>query len=138
MWFCSKPKETATAILDSITEIDRIHLLLAMQSKASKANMEVRDREYIDDLVKSIRKSSADQHLSRGEIANALAYQKMLQRYSSHSNQPPTWKQLSGVMLAAGLPFVGYVYYDTLQNDIHFKLNLIFPADSGFVITQSC
>ena len=107
---CSKPKETASAILDSISEIDRIHLLLAMQSKASKANIEVRDREYIDDLVKSIRKSEAHQHLSRGEIANALAYQKMLQRYSSHSNQPPSWKQLSGVMLAAGLPFVGCVF----------------------------
>lgn len=106
---CRKPKETASAILDSITEIDRIHLLLAMQSKASKANIEVRDREYIDDLVKSIRKAEAHQHLSRGEIANALAYQQMLQRYSSHSNQPPSWKQLSGVMLAAGLPFVGYV-----------------------------
>ena len=112
LWYtilCSKPKETASAILDSITDIDRIHLLLALQSKASKANIEVRDREYIDDLVKSIRKSEAHQHLSRGEIANALAYQKMLQRYNSHSNQPPSWKQLSGVMLAAGLPFVGYV-----------------------------
>lgn len=103
-----KPKETASAILDSISDIDRIHLLLAMQNKASKANIEVRDREYIDDLVKSIQKSEAHQHLSRGEIANALAYQKMLQRYTSHSNQPPSWKQLYGVMVAAGLPFVGY------------------------------
>ena len=116
---CRKPKETASPILDSISEIDRIHLLLAMQNKASKANIEVRDREYIDDLVKSIQKSEAHQHLSRGEIANALAYQNMLQRYSSHSNQPPSWRQLSGVMIAAGLPFVGYVHVPSMCVDFY-------------------
>lgn len=110
--FESKPKETATAILESISEIDRIHLLLALQSKASKANIEVRDREYIDEIIKSIRSSSDEHHLSRGEIANALAYQRMLQRYNSHSNHPPTWKQLSRVIVAAGLPFVGFGFTD--------------------------
>lgn len=110
--FESKPKETATAILDSISEIDRIHLLLAMQSKASKANIEVRDREYIDEIIKSIKSDDQEQRLSRGEIANALAYQRMLQRYNSHAQHPPTWGQLSRVMIAAGLPFVGFGFTD--------------------------
>ena len=137
------------AILDGLSEIERIHLLLALQSKASKSNMQSGyNTEYVDDIVKSLRGSEIRQHLSRwvffvvscavvcllvkkgrlqlvhhlchpynvplyyiqcrGEIANAIAYQKMLQRYSSHSHQPPSWKQLSGVMLASGLPFVGY------------------------------
>lgn len=138
--FHRKPKETASAILDSISEIDRIHLLLAMQNKASKANIEVRDREYIDDLVKSIQKSEAHQHLSRGEIANALAYQNMLQRYSSHSNQPPSWRQLSGVMIAAGLPFVGFGFTDNavmllageaIDNAVGMHLGITTLASAG-------
>lgn len=110
--FERKPKETATAILESISELDRIHLLLAMQSKASKANVEVRDREYIDEIIKSIKSEDQEQRLSRGEIANALAYQRMLQRYNSHAQHPPTWGQLSQVMVAAGLPFVGFGFTD--------------------------
>jgi hypothetical protein len=110
--FERKPKETAAAILESISELDRIHLLLAMQSTASKANVEVRDREYIDEIIKSIKSEDQGQQLSRGEIANALAYQRMLQRYNSHAQHPPTWRQLTRVMLAAGLPFVGFGFTD--------------------------
>lgn len=110
--FESKPKETAAAILESIDEVDRIHLLLAMQSKASKVNVEARDREYIDEIIKSVNSDDPGQRLSRGEIANALAYQRMLQRYSSHAQHPPTWGQLSRVMVAAGLPFVGFGFTD--------------------------
>lgn len=109
MCVCRQPKETATAILDGISELDRIQLLLALQAKAKQANLDSRELEYVGDLVKSVQNSPTHQHLSRGEIANAIAYQRLLQRYSSHSHQPPSWKQLSRVMLASGLPFVGFV-----------------------------
>lgn len=43
----------------------------------------------------------------RGQIANAVAYQRMLQRYSSYSHKPPSIGQLMAVALASGLPFFG-------------------------------
>ena len=38
----------------------------------------------------------------------------MLQRYSSFSHKPPSWRQLSGVAVAAGLPFLGFGLVDNL------------------------
>eukprot|EP00890_Picochlorum_soloecismus_P002201 jgi/Picsp_1/2982/NSC_01206-R1_protein len=138
--FSRQPKETATAILDGISELDRIQLLLALQAKAKQANLDSRELEYVGDLVKSVQNSQTHQHLSRGEIANAIAYQRLLQRYSSHSHQPPSWKQLSRVMLASGLPFVGFGFCDNavmllagdaIDSMIGFHLGITTLASAG-------
>lgn len=138
--FSRQPKETATAILDGISELDRIQLLLALQAKAKQANLDSRELEYVGDLVKSVQNSPTHQHLSRGEIANAIAYQRLLQRYSSHSHQPPSWKQLSRVMLASGLPFVGFGFCDNavmllagdvIDSMIGFQLGITTLASAG-------
>lgn len=42
----------------------------------------------------------------RQQIHNAVIYQRMLQKFSSVSEDPPTWRQLTAVGLASGLPFV--------------------------------
>lgn len=107
--FCRAPRETASAILNGLGELDRVHLLLALQTTTSRDTLQKRDTEYVDDLVKIVKSSPLHSGLTRGQIANAIAYQRMLQRYSSYSQKPPTAMQVGAVMLASGLPFLGYV-----------------------------
>lgn len=68
----------------------------------------------MDDLVKLVKSSTTHAGLTKGQIANAIAYQRMLQRYSSHTHTPPTSSQLAAVGLASGLPFVGFGFCDNL------------------------
>ena len=104
---CRAPQQTAAAILHGLSELDRIHLLLALQTSTSRETLQKRDTDYVDDLVKIVKASPLHSGLTRGQIANAIAYQRMLQRYSSYSQKPPTAMQLGAVMLASGLPFLG-------------------------------
>ena len=97
------------AILDGLSDLDRVHLLLAFQTSTKKEILQ-RQEAYVDDLLKIVKTSPTHSMLTRGQVANAVAYQKMLQRYSSYSHQPPTFRQLSMVAVASGLPFVGYVH----------------------------
>ncbi|KAH7616008.1 putative Transmembrane protein 65 [Nannochloris sp. 'desiccata'] len=112
--FNRAPRETAAAILHGLGELDRVHLLLALQTSTSRETLQKRDTEYVDDLVKIVKASPLHSGLTRGQIANAIAYQRMLQRYSSYSQKPPTAMQLGAVMLASGLPFLGFGFCDNL------------------------
>lgn len=108
------PRETALAILQGLSELDRVHLLLALQATNNRESLKRRDTEYVNDLVKNIKNAPEHSQLTRGQIASAVAYQRMLQRYSSYSHQPPTMKQLGAVMIASGLPFLGFGFCDNL------------------------
>lgn len=66
------------------------------------------DTEYVDDLLKGVKNSPHHAQLTRGQIANAVAYQRVLQRMSSYSQSPPTGMQLAAVAMASGLPFLGF------------------------------
>ncbi len=89
-------------------------MLLALQTSTSRETLQKRDTEYVDDLVKVMKASPLHSGLTRGQIANAIAYQRMLERYSSYSQKPPTAMQLGAVMLASGLPFLGFGFCDNL------------------------
>jgi hypothetical protein len=50
----------------------------------------------------------------RSQIANAVEYQRMLQKFSSYSVDMPRARQLMAVALASGLPFVGFGFVDNM------------------------
>lgn len=100
--------------MHNLGELDRVHLLLALQASTSRETLQKRDTEYVDDLVKIVKSSPTHSGLTRGQIANAVAYQRMLERYSIHTHQPPSGRQLMAVMLASGLPFLGFGFCDNL------------------------
>lgn len=92
-----------------------MHLLLALQATTNRDGaLSRRDSEYVDDLLKTGRTNPTHAGLTRGQIANAVAYQRMLQRYSSYSHNPPSARQLAAVALASGLPFLGFGFCDNL------------------------
>ena len=84
-----------------------MHLLLALQRTMKRTALQRLDTEYVDDLLKNIKASPTHASLTRGEIANAVAYQRMLSRMSSYSQSTPSARQLAAVAMASGLPFVG-------------------------------
>ena len=112
--FNRAPRETALAVLNGLGELDRVHLLLALQATTDRETLQKRDTEYVDDLLKVVRGSPIHNSLTRGQIANAVAYQRLLQRFSSYSHKPPSAWQLTSVMIASGLPFVGFGFCDNL------------------------
>lgn len=48
----------------------------------------------------------------RQQIHNAVIYQRMLQKFASVSEDPPSWRQLAAVGFATGLPFVVFGILD--------------------------
>lgn len=48
----------------------------------------------------------------RQQIHNAVIYQRMLQKFSAVSEDPPSWRQLAAVGAASGLPFVVFGVLD--------------------------
>jgi hypothetical protein len=110
-----------------LSDLDRVHLLLALQATAKKEDLARRDTEYVNDLVKIVKSSPTHGVLSRGQIASAVEYQRMLLRFSSFSHKPPSGKQLAAVALASGLPFLGYVLCLVLLRQHHQGFLFCFP-----------
>lgn len=100
--------------MHSLNDLERVHLLLAVQSTIKEETLHQLDTEYVNDMLKLVKQQPTHASLTRGQIASAVAYQRMLQRYSSFSHKPPNWKQLTGVAVAAGLPFLGFGLVDNL------------------------
>lgn len=74
----------------------------------------------------------------RGQIASAIAYQRMLQRYSSFSHKPPTTRQLLAVALASGLPFLGFGFVDNvLMITAGEGIDTVFGARLGITTLAS-
>jgi hypothetical protein len=113
--FSIAPAATALGILGGLSELDRVHLLLALQATTARRALATADAEFVDEMVK-LRAASGGPHagLTRGQIANAVAYQRMLARLGSASHKPPSARQLGAVALAAGLPFVAFGATDNL------------------------
>ena len=111
---CRLPQDTSRQILSQLSELDRVHLLLALQAAANKERRMMRDTEYVNDLLRVSKSSPTHGMLTRGQIASAVEYQRMLLRFSSFSQNPPTMRQLAAVAIASGLPFVGFGFCDNL------------------------
>ncbi|GAB4820023.1 hypothetical protein N2152v2_007069 [Parachlorella kessleri] len=112
--FSKQPRATALAILKHLSELDRVHLLLAIQQSTNKNLLARQDTAYVDTLMKQRRSFEHHQGLTRSQIANAVEYQRMLQKFSSYSVDQPRPGQLLAVAIASGLPFVGFGFVDNL------------------------
>lgn len=110
--FGRHPQATAVAILNHLSELDRVHLLMAIQQSTNKKLLERQDTAYVDDLMKQKRFNEHHAGLTRSQIASAVEYERMLQRFSSYSVDQPKSRQLLAVAVASGLPFVGFGFVD--------------------------
>ena len=68
------PKDTAAALMRELSELDRIHLVLALQRSTSKQQLKQAETHYVDDLVKQVSRPTNQQHakLTRCERAGGL------------------------------------------------------------------
>ena len=103
------PKASSLSILSELSELDRVHLVIALQQTTDRSLLRRRDTQYIEELLKQ---DSQGASLSTVQVANAIEYQRMLHRYSSYEVSPPSAAQLAGVALASGLPFVAFGFVD--------------------------
>lgn len=62
---CRQPRATALAILKHLSELDRVHLLLALQQSTSKSLLARQDTAYVDDLMKQKRYSEHHSGLTK-------------------------------------------------------------------------
>jgi len=53
------------AVLKGLGELDRVHLLLALQATTNRETLQKRDTEYVDDLLKVVRQSPIHGTLTR-------------------------------------------------------------------------
>ncbi|PSC69182.1 Transmembrane 65 [Micractinium conductrix] len=138
--FHKAPKDTANALVKELTELDRIHLVLALQRNAKNAAMQQAEVAYVEDLVKSVGREENRQHrkLTKHQIHNAVIYQRWLQRFASASEEPPSVRQLSMVGFASGLPFV---VFGILDNGIMLvageQIDHLFGAKMGLSMLAS-
>lgn len=110
--FSRNPKETAFTILQELSDVDRIHLVLALQAAVSRDATLRRDTGWADELARKVGAGPTTHTLTRSQVASALEYQRVLTRFSSYSDAVPTWRQLLAVGVASGVPFVGFGMID--------------------------
>jgi len=53
------------ALLNGLGDLDRVHLLLALQATTNRETLARRDTEYVDDLLKVVRASPIHSTLTR-------------------------------------------------------------------------
>jgi hypothetical protein len=59
---CRAPKDTAVALLRELNDLDRIHLVLALQAGSKEAVLRQAQTQYVDDLIKRFKHSTNKQH----------------------------------------------------------------------------
>lgn len=119
------PLGTASALFDQLNELDRVHLVVALQRTMARRDLEAKATAYLEGgptrpaynkpaaaQEAAAQGNAAVQALSESEIAGAQEWQRQLQRFPSHSTGRPTRRQLMAVALASGLPFLAFGFVD--------------------------
>ncbi|KFM26041.1 Transmembrane protein 65 [Auxenochlorella protothecoides] len=127
------PKETSAAILSELNQLDRVHLVLALQAAVDREAIQRRGTAWVEDNIRHIgsghpSSGGAAHTLTRravqkdlgwegswegtAQIASALEYQRVLSKFSMSGDSMPGRRQLLAVALASGLPFVGFGIID--------------------------
>lgn len=138
--FHKAPKETAVALVRQLNELDKIHLVLALQEVTKKASRHKEATQYIDDLVKAVQLPVNKQHskLTRQQIERAVSYQRSLQKFSAVSEEEPSWRQLAAIGIASGLPFVVFGFLDNgIMLVAGEQIDAVFGARFGLTTLAS-
>ena len=73
------PKDTAAALMRELSELDRIHLVLALQRSTSKEQLKQAETHYVDDLVKQVSVPINQQHAKLTRVRAVLPVSLRLQ-----------------------------------------------------------
>jgi hypothetical protein len=119
------PLGTASALFGQLNELDRVHLVVALQRTMARRDLEAKATAYLEGgparpvynkpaaaQGAAAQGSAAVQALSESEIAGAQEWQRQLQRFPSLSTGRPSRRQLMAVALASGLPFLAFGFVD--------------------------
>ncbi|KAL4422684.1 hypothetical protein ABPG75_008881 [Micractinium tetrahymenae] len=136
--FHKAPKETATALLQQLSDLDRIQLVLALQRHTKEVKLQRDEQAYIDDLVKKVHVHKQHSKLTKQQIHNAVLYQRMLGKFSHVSEDAPSRRQLTAVAFASGFPFI---FFGLLDNAIMLvageQIDYLFGAKFGLSVLAS-
>lgn len=136
--FHRAPKETATALLHQLSDLDRIQLVLALQRHTKEVKLQRDEQAYIDDLVKKVHVHKQHSKLTKQQIQHAVLYQRMLGKLSHVSEDKPSTRQLAAVAFASGFPFI---FFGILDNAIMLvageQIDHYFGAKLGLSVLAS-
>ncbi|KAK2080005.1 hypothetical protein QBZ16_002400 [Prototheca wickerhamii] len=110
------PKETSAAILKELNQLDRVHLVLALQAAVDREALHRRGTAWVEDNIRHIDShnvgSATTPALTKAQIASALEYQRVLSKFTMSGDAMPKTRQLVSVAVASGLPFIGFGIVD--------------------------
>lgn len=99
-------------MFQELSDLDRIHLVLALQAAVSRDATHRRDTGWADELARRVGTGPTSHALTKSQVASALEYQRVLTKFSSYSDALPSWRQLLAVGVASGVPFIGFGIID--------------------------
>lgn len=110
--FNRAPEAAAAAILKECSELDRVHLILALKRFIKDHYKEKEMTAYVNDLIKDMHPNSPHRRLTKADIASAVEYQRSLRKLLPVATDVPSRRQLFFIAAASGLPFAGFGFVD--------------------------
>eukprot|EP00887_Chlorella_sp_A99_P000208 scaffold13.g208.t1 len=130
--FNRAPEAAAAAILKECSELDRVHLILALKRFIKDHYKEKEMTAYVNDLIKDMHPNSPHRRLTKADIASAVEYQRSLRKLLPVATDVPSRRQVRGrtalraadascadagallffIAAASGLPFAGFGFVD--------------------------